>query len=200
MSTSQGQPGLSSEQRSTIRSTILSTRQRLEGELRRQLEKYGIHRDKKLPLKDLSHLSLEDLHIRRTLNAAIERELESTEGDLERSITNYVHESTKTYLNQFVALKIIEVRGLVEETITERPEYGNRSYMHYTLAEIAGELTNAPDDGFGAALDLAYQEIGAEIRMIFEESEHTVIDLDPQVREKVLNELDAITDEAWKKR
>lgn len=198
MSTSQGQPGLSSEQRSTIRSTILSTRQRLEGELRRQLEKYGIHRDKKLPLKDLSHLSLEDLHIRRTLNAAIERELESTEGDLERSITNYVHESTKTYLNQFVALKIIEVRGLVEETITERPEYGNRSYMHYTLAEIAGELTNAPDDGFGAALDLAYQEIGAEIRMIFEESEHTVIDLDPQVREKVLNELDAITDEAWK--
>jgi type I restriction-modification system DNA methylase subunit len=69
--------------------------------------------------------------------------------------------------------------------------------MHHTVAEIAGELTNAPDDGFGAALDLAYQEIGAEIRMIFEESEHTAIDLDAQVREEVLNELDAIDDEAW---
>ncbi|MFD1641790.1 BREX-1 system adenine-specific DNA-methyltransferase PglX [Halohasta litorea] len=197
MSTTHGQPGLSSDQRSTIRSAILSTRHTLEDELRRQLEKYGIYEAKKLPLDKLSHLSAEGIHTRRTLDAAIERELESTEGDLERSITNYVREATKTYLNRFVALKAIEVRGLVEETITERPEYGNRSYMHHTVAEITGELTNAPDDGFGAALDLAYQEIGAEIRMIFEESEHTAIDLDVQVREEVLDELDAIADDAW---
>ncbi len=197
MSTAHGQPGLSSDQRSTIRSTILSTRRTLEDEIRRQLEKYGIHENKRLPLEDLTHLSAEECHTRRTLDAAIERELESTEGDLQRSITNYVREATKTYLNRFVALKTIEVRGLVEETITERPEYGNRSYMHHTVAEIAGELTNAPDDGFGAALDLAYQEIGAEIRMIFEESEHTAIDLDAQIREEILDELDAIDDKAW---
>ncbi|WIV67353.1 BREX-1 system adenine-specific DNA-methyltransferase PglX [Natrialbaceae archaeon AArc-T1-2] len=197
MSTTHGQPGLSSDQRSTIRSTILSTRHTLEAELRRQLEKYGIYEDKQLPLENLTHLSVEEIETRRTLDAAIERELESTEGDLERSITNYVREATKTYLNRYVALKTIEVRGLIEETITERPEYGNRSYMHHTVAEIAGELTNAPDDGFGATLDLAYQEIGAEIRMIFEESEHTAIDLDPQVREEILDELDAIDNEAW---
>ncbi|QLG49569.1 BREX-1 system adenine-specific DNA-methyltransferase PglX [Natrinema halophilum] len=197
MSTTHGQPGLSSEQRSTIRSTILRTRHALEDELRRQFEKYGIYEKERLSIDTLTHLSDEEIHTRRTLDAAIERELESTEGDVERSITNYVREATKTYLNRFVALKAIEVRGLVEETITERPEYGNRSYMHHTVAEIAGELTNAPDDGFGAALDLAYQEIGAEIRMIFEESEHTVIELDAQVREEVLDELDAIDDEAW---
>jgi type I restriction-modification system DNA methylase subunit len=197
MSTTHGQPGLSSDQRSTIRSTILSTRHALEDELRRQLEKYGIYEDKKLPLDNLTHLSIDEVHVREKIDAAIERELESTEGDLERSITNYVREATKTYLNRFVALKTIEVRGLVEETITERPEYGNRSYIHHTVAEIAGELTDASDDGFGAALDLAYQEIGAEIRMIFEESEHTAIDLDAQVREEVLDELDKIDDEAW---
>jgi type I restriction-modification system DNA methylase subunit len=197
MSTAHGQPGLSSDQRSTIRSTILSSRRTLEDELRRQLEKYGIYEDKKLPLDNLAHLSADELHTRKKLDAAIERELESTEGDLERSITNYVREATKTYLNRFVALKTIEVRELVEETITERAEYGNRSYMHHTVAEVAGELTDAPDDGFGAALDLAYQEIGAEIRMIFEESEHTVIDLDAQIREQILDDLDAIDDEAW---
>ena len=197
MSTTHGQPGLSSDQRSTIRSTILSTRHTLEDELRRQLEKYGIYEDKKLQRDQLTHLSVEELHTRDRIDAAIKRELESTEGDLERSITNYVREATKTYLNRFVALKTIEVRGLVEETITERPEYGNRSYMHHTVAEIAGELTNASDDGFGAALDLAYQEIGAEIRMIFEESEHTAIDLDAQVREEVLDELNQIDDVAW---
>jgi len=198
MSTTHGQPGLSSNQRSTIRSTILSTRHTLEDELRRQLEKYGIYEDKKLSQDKLAHLSAQELHVRDRIDAAIELELESTEGDLERSITNYVREATKTYLNRFVALKTIEVRGLVEETITERPEYGNRSYMHHTVAEIAGELTNAPDDGFGAALDLAYQEIGAEIRMIFEDSEHTAIALDAQVREEILDELDEIDDEAWK--
>jgi len=197
MSMTHGQPGLSSDQRSTIRSTILSTRHTLEDELRRQLEKYGIYEDKKLSQDKLAHLSAQELHVRDRIDAAIERELESTEGDLERSITNYVREATKTYLNRYVALKTIEVRGLVEETITERPEYGNRSYMHHTVAEIAGELTSAPDDGFGAALDLACQEIGAEIRMIFEESEHTAIDLDAQVREEVLDELDSIDDEAW---
>ncbi|WP_306055853.1 BREX-1 system adenine-specific DNA-methyltransferase PglX [Natronococcus wangiae] len=197
MSTTHGQPGLSSEQRSTIRNTILDARQTLEDELRRQLEKYGIYENETLPLDDLTHLSAEEIYIRRSLDATIERELESTKGDLGRSITNYVREATKTYLNRFVALKTIEVRGLVEETITERPEYGNRSYMHHTVAEIAGELTNAPDDGFDAALDLAYQEIGAEIRMIFEDSEHTAIDLDAHVREEVLDELDAIDDRAW---
>ncbi|WP_262178338.1 BREX-1 system adenine-specific DNA-methyltransferase PglX [Haloarcula laminariae] len=197
MSTAHGQPGLSSDQRSTIRSTILSSRRTLENELRRQLEKYGIYEDKKLPLDNLAHLSADELHTRKKLDAAVERELESTEGDLERSITNYVREATKTYLNRFVALKTIEVRGLVEETITERAEYGNRSYMHHTVAEVAGELTDAPDDGFGAALDLAYQEIGAEIRMIFEDSEHTAIDLDAQVREEILDDLDAIDDGAW---
>ncbi len=197
MSTTHAQPGLSADQRSTIRSTILRTRHTLEDELRRQLEKYGIYEDRCLPLEDLSHLTAEERHTRRTLDAAIERELESTEGDLERSITNYVREATKTYLNRFVALKTIEVRSLVEETIAERPEYGNRSYMHHTVAEIAGELTNASDDGFGAALDLAYQEIGAEIRMIFEDSEHTAINLDAQVRKEVLDELDEINDNAW---
>jgi len=160
MSTAHGQPGLSSEQRSTIRSTILSSRRTLEDELRRQLEKYGIFEDKKLPLDNLTHLSADEIHTRKKLDAAIERELKSTEGDLERSITNYVREATKTYLNRFVALKTIEVRGLVEETITERAEYGNRSYMHHTVAEVAGELTDAPDDGFGAALDLAYVAAG----------------------------------------
>jgi type I restriction-modification system DNA methylase subunit len=197
MSTAHGQPGLSSDQRSTIRSTILSARSTLEDELRRQLEKYGVYEDDRIGVDELTHLTVAERHTRETIDAALERELESTEGDLERSVTNYVREATKTYLNRFVALKAIEVRDLVEETITERPEYGNRSYMHYTVDEIAGELTDAPDDGYGAALDLAYQEIGAEIRMIFEESEHTAIDLDPQVRNEVLDDLDAIDDEAW---
>jgi len=197
MSTTHGQPGLSSDQRSDIRRTILSTRRALEDELRRQLEFYGIYEDERLDPSSLGHLSVAEHRTRETINAALERELESTEGDLERSITNYVREATKTYLNRFVALKAIEVRGLVEETIAEQTEYGNRSYMHYTVDEIAGELTEASDDGYGVALDVAYQEIGAEIRMIFEDDEHTVIDLDPQVREEVLDSLQEIDDEAW---
>jgi hypothetical protein len=100
MSTTHGQSGLSSDQRSEIRSTVLSTRRTIESEVRRRLEYYGIYSDERLPYNQLSHLTVADLETRETIDAAIERELESTDGDLERSISNYVREVTKTYLNR----------------------------------------------------------------------------------------------------
>lgn len=198
MSTTHGQPGLSSDQRSTIRSTILSARETIESDIRRQLEYYGIYEDERLSGEQLSHLSVEDLQTRETIDAALERELESTEGDLERSITNYVREATKTFLNRYVALKAIEVRDLVTKTIAEEAHYGGRSQMHYTVHEIAGELTSGPDEGYGRTLELAYQEIGAEIKILFEDSEYTALNLDKQVRDEVIDDLDQISDEAWK--
>lgn len=197
MQTETTHEGLSADQRSLIRQVILDTRATLETELRRRLEKFGIYEDERLDPDDLSHLDLEELDTRRTIDAALERELESTDGDLARSITNYVREATKKILNRFVALRAIEARGHIEEILTEQPEHGNRSYFHYTITEIAPELKEAPDDGFTHALDLAYQEIGAEIRVIFEETEHTAIDIDHKVRSEILDELRTIDDEAW---
>jgi SAM-dependent methyltransferase len=168
----------------------------LESEFERQLERYGVYEEKRVPMSELGHLSLQDRETRREIDAALERELEATK-DHKRAYQNYVREATKEYLNRYVGLKTIEARGLVTESLTTKAEYGNRSYLHYTVDEIAGELTNDADDGLGVALDLASQEIGAEIRILFEDTDYTAIEPEFTVRRDVFDELDELDDEAW---
>lgn len=189
--------GLTADERSDIRSTVLETRELIEDDLYRQLERYGVYEDERVELEQLGHLDAYDKQVRRTIDAALDRELEATEGDYQRSLKNYVREATKTYLNRLVALKAIEVRGLVTETLMERPEYGNRSEMIRTVDEVAGELTDQQDGGQSAALELAYTELTDEIGVIFEESEHTAIDLDFAVREEVIEQLNEIDESVW---
>jgi len=196
MSTKSRHNGLSSDDRSQIRSAILSSREMLESEFKRQLERYGVYDDDRVPLSKLGHLSLQDRETRREIDAALERELEATE-DYRRAYRNYIREATKEYLNRYVGLKTIEARGLVTETLTTKAEYGNRSYLHYTVDEIAGELTDASDDGLGVALDLAFQEIGAEIRILFEDTDYTAIEPEFTVRRDVFEELGKLDDDAW---
>jgi hypothetical protein len=197
MSTESQHNGLSADDRSDIRSVILGSREMLESEFERQLERYGIYDDKRVPLNKLGHLPLQDRETRREIDAALERELEAT-GDYQRAYRNYVREATKEYLNRYVGLKTIEARELVTETLRTRAEYGGRSYMHYTVDEIAGELTDTSDDGLGVALDLVYQEIGAEIQVLFEDTDYTAIEPDFAVRRDILNELGELDEEVWK--
>ncbi len=189
--------GLSADDRSDIRSTILQARKTLEEEFERQLERYGIYDDERVPVSSLSHLSVEDIATRKEIDAALERELEATDGIYGRAYQNYIREATKEYLNRLVGLKTIEARELVTETLRTRAEYGNRSYMHYTIDEIAGELTDTPDDGLGDALDLAYQEIGSEIQVLFDGSDYTALKPDFAVRREILEELDNLGDGIW---
>lgn len=196
MSVTSRQNGLSAEDRSTIRSAILASREILESEFERQLERYGVYEEKRVPMSELGHLSIQDRETRREIDAALERELEATE-EYDRAYTNYVREATKEYLNRYVGLKTIEARGLVTESLTSKAEYGNRSYLHYTVDEIAGELTDAPDDGLGVALNLAFQEIGAEIRILFEDTDYTSIEPEFTVRRDVFDELDELDEDGW---
>jgi type I restriction-modification system DNA methylase subunit len=191
------QSGLTADERSGIRSAILDTRELIEDDLFRQLERYGVYEDERVDLEQLGHLDSYDIETRRKIDAAIDREMEATDGDYRRSVENYVREATKTYLNRLVALKAIEVRGLVTETLMERPEYGNRSEMLRIVDEVAGELTDQQDGGQSAALKLAYTELTDEIGVIFEEREHTAIDLDFAVRERVIEQLKEIDESVW---
>lgn len=195
MATTTQHDGLSADNRSAIRTTILDAREAIEDDQRRQLERYGIYPDESMALSDLGHLSDEQRETRRQVDAALEREQEATE-DRKRSYQNYVREATKTHLNRLVALKALEARGIATETLTTQPQYGGRSYMHYTVEEVAGELCEGADSGQGVALDLAYQEISAEIRL-FEDSEYTAIEPDYMVRADVIESLNELGEDVW---
>lgn len=195
MATTTRHDGLSADNRSAIRTTILDAREAIEDDQCRQLERYGISPDESMALSDLGHLSDEQRETRRQVDAALEREQEATE-DRKRSYQNYVREATKTHLNRLVALKALEARGIVTETLTTQPQYGGRSYMHYTVEEVAGGLCEGADSGQGVALDLAYQEISAEIRL-FEDSEYTAIAPDYMVRADVIESLNDLGEDVW---
>jgi len=197
MTTETKHAGLTADERSTIRSTVLKARETIENDLYRQLERYGIYDDERVEIDALGHLDAYDRQTRSQIDAALDRELEATDDNYERSVKNYVREATKTYLNRLVALKAIEVRGLVTETMIKRPEYGNRSEMHRTVDEVAGELTDQPDNGLGVAIELAFTELTDEISVIFEENEYTAIDLDFTVREEIIEQLNAIDESVW---
>ncbi len=197
MATETRHAGLTADERSTIRSTVLGARKTIENDLYRQLERYGVYDDERVDIDALGHLDAYDKQTRSQIDAALDRELEATDDEYERSVKNYVREATKTYLNRLVALKAIEVRGLVTETMIKRPEYGNRSEMHRTVDEVAGELTDQPDNGLGVAVELAFTELTDEIGVIFEENEHTAIDLDFTVREEIIEQLNAIDESVW---
>ena len=195
MATNTRHDGLSADNRSSIRRTILDAREEIADDQRRQLERYGVYPDESMALSDLGHLSADQQETRRQIDAALEREQEATE-DRERSYQNYVREATKTHLNRLVALKALEARGIVTESLTTQPQYGGRSYMHYTVDEVAGELCEGADNGQGVALDLAYQEISAEIRL-FEDSEYTAIEPDYMVRANVIESLNELGEDVW---
>jgi SAM-dependent methyltransferase len=168
----------------------------VEDDLRTQLEKYGVYEDEWISLDELGHLDEEEKEVRKRIDAGLEREMQATEEE-ERSYDNYVKEATKTKINRLVALKTLEARGLVTETLVRRPEYGDRSYMHRTVSEVAGELCDAKDDGLGVALDLAFEELSQEIGVLFEEDEYTAVELDFKVREDVIELLNDLDEEVW---
>ena len=78
-----------------------------------------------------------------------------------------VREVAFTHLNRLVALKAMEVRGLIPEIIQTRPDYGNRSFAHQSFLETHPELGNAPDDGLESAIKDSCRAVYAEFRILF---------------------------------
>jgi len=188
---------LSSKELSSIRSTVLEARDEIEDDIKRQLERYGVYEEERLDIDELSHLDMEDIEVRKRIDAAFEREMSAT-GDEERSYKNYVKEATFHHLNRLFALKVLEERGFITETLKKRPEYGNQSEMHRTLSEVAGELCEADDSGLSDALEMAYDELSEEIGVLFEDNDYTVIDLDFKVRSDVIELFESLDDKIWK--
>ena len=60
------QAGLTADERSDIRSTVLDTRELIEDDLYRQLERYGVYEDERVDLEQLGHLDAYDKQVRRT--------------------------------------------------------------------------------------------------------------------------------------
>ncbi|MCJ7625444.1 MAG: BREX-1 system adenine-specific DNA-methyltransferase PglX, partial [Anaerolineaceae bacterium] len=115
----------------------------------------------------LPHLEKKELDNRRRVAAFIKRE-EKIGIDQKKATKEFIKEASYTWINRLLGLKCMESRGLIEEVITTRPEYGDRSRYHRNFREKHPDLATKSDDGLIPCLFSAFQEVTEEIKVLFD--------------------------------
>lgn len=161
-----------------IKSLVLELRKKLEDDIAIQLKRYGFAGERWLPLERLSHIQQDDQatidHFR--LKAALEQHLRRIGADPKKATPQqrgeavdwFVREVAFTHLNRLVALKCLEVRGLIPEIISVRQAYGGRSHAHHDYRNAHSDEARQPDDAFPAAIRHICRQVYAEFRFLFD--------------------------------
>lgn len=172
-------------------------RKLLEVDIARQLRFYGVNEKGFVGLEELSHLSDEGLQVRRRLEEAIEKE---KVGGLtvEQAIQRYIRHVSFTYLNRLAALRAMEVRGLIKETVMRRPEYGGRSLRERDIVESNPGMTS--DQALKRCLIDAFEEVGEEIKVLFDlKNEYSLIFPEVTTLREVIHLLTKeVSEQDWK--
>jgi hypothetical protein len=189
---------LDRERRNNLRRAINQCRKTLEADIEKRLIYYGMMTDGTfLGLDELKHLKNEDVEARKRVELAIEKELV---GKLSRreAIIRYIRHTAFTFLNRIAALRAMEVRGLIKETIVQRSEYGGRSLREREIAEANPALS--PYEILKTAFVQAFKEIGEEIKVLFDmNSEYSIIFPSEKACRDVIKLLtNDVTESDWK--
>ncbi|MFC1805508.1 BREX-1 system adenine-specific DNA-methyltransferase PglX, partial [Planctomycetota bacterium] len=101
--------------------------------------------------------------IRRKLVVAVEHKKAGGRGAAE-AVAAYLREAAFTTLNRFVALKMLEARGLVQECVSK----GDQSSGFKEFTGLAPGAVALPDHGYRMYIESLFDEIGREVRVLFD--------------------------------
>ncbi|TEU14426.1 MAG: BREX-1 system adenine-specific DNA-methyltransferase PglX, partial [Anaerolineales bacterium] len=165
------------ETRNRIRNTVLEVRRLLESDVADQLEGvYGIARSGKAQSPQAMPTLQEDpvLRYRRgQIDAALKHDRDTGLSSKE-SVARFIHETTYTVLNRLVAVRMLEVRGLLRrEAVAE----GHGSAGFKDFQKVCPQVCQArPDGGYQLFLELLFDELAASIRPLFDRGgPHSII-------------------------
>jgi hypothetical protein len=150
--------------RNRIQRATQKARALLEREFAEQLEgAYDIRKDGSIAQAPGMHLDERGRRVREQLVAAIDRHIAggATTGD---AIAEYRREAAFTCVNRFVALKMLEARGLVQECVAR----GEESSGFKEFGGLAPGLAQMPDHGYLLYLESLFDEIGQEVGVLFD--------------------------------
>lgn len=153
------------ETRSRIQRTTQETRRLLEHEYGEQLEGTFdiLPESDKIAGQPGSHLDAGQKLLREKLVAAITHKLAAV-NDPAEAVQSYLREAAFTTLNRFVALKMLEARGLVQECISR----GEESSGFKEFSGLAPGLVDLPDHGYRLYIDSLFDEIAREVKVLFD--------------------------------
>ena len=150
--------------RSRIQSTTQAARRALEQEFGEQLEgDYDILPDGRILDAPGHHLDLRGRSLRAKLVAAVAFQAGAGLGPKEAREA-LLRQAAFTTLNRFVALKMLEARDVVQECVSK----GDRSSGFGEFSGLAPGLIDLPDHGYRLYLESLCDEIGLEVRVLFD--------------------------------
>ena len=151
--------------RSAIERATQKARHLLEDEFEAQLEgTFDILPDGRFAERGGPHLTTRQVFEREVLVAAIERK-RSVGLKPEEAVADCLRDAAFTFLNRFVALKMLEARGLIQQCVTRGPE----SAGHTEFTGMAPGLLLLPDGrGYRLYLESLFDELSTEVRVLFD--------------------------------
>lgn len=168
--------------RKYIQEATQNARKLLELEYSEQLDGvYDIRLDGSVAREPGAHLDPRQRLIRRKLVGAISHKIEKGQ-KAEDAVAEYLREAAGATLNRFVALKMLESRGLTQECVSR----GELSAGFREFSGLAPGLAPLPDHGYRIYLECLFDEIGREVPALFDRRDEASL-LWP--RRQALNEL-----------
>ena len=89
--------------------------------------------------------------------------LKEETGTNEKAYEKLVDELTFTLFNRMAAIKVSEAHTLIPETITQRPENGNRSFAHSAFLEQYPEKRNEEQEGLVDFIQYEFQNLSENL-------------------------------------
>jgi hypothetical protein len=151
--------------RNAIERATQRARKLLEEDFAAQLEgDFDVHRDGSVAAKAGGHLSARQAFQRERIVAAIEHKRAAGMGASDAA-GDYLRDTAFTTLNRFVALKMLEARGLVQECITK----GEQSAGYREFCGMAPGLPLLPDSaGYRLYIESLFDELSTEVKVLFD--------------------------------
>jgi hypothetical protein len=150
-------------QRHALSRATQAARTLLEDEFREQLEgTFDIRADGTIPAQGPPALTSRERHTRSEILGALDAE--HVGPDSQAQVYAFVREAAFTTLNRFVALKLLEARGLVQECVSRGPQ--SSGFAEFGL--LAPGLKDLPDDGYRLYLESLFDEISTEVGVLFD--------------------------------
>jgi hypothetical protein len=153
--------------RSSLQNATQQARRLLEREITDQLEgTFDVLPDGTIADKLGKHLDSSQRVVRTKIVESIRhRAGGSAKSDLlADAVADYVREAAFTILNRHIALKMLEVRGLVQQCISK----GDQSSGFKEFGLAATGLAQLPDKGYRLYLESLFDELSTEVKILFD--------------------------------
>lgn len=150
--------------RDNLQDATQEIRQILEAEFIEQLEgSFDIMRDGTVAAEPGPHLNAQQRLTRRKIVAAITH---SKAGGKKASeaVVEYIRESAFTFLNRFVALRMLEAHGILQECVSN----GDESSGFKEFSGLASGLSALTDGGYRLYLESLFDELSVEVKILFD--------------------------------